>query len=166
MGAGATKAGVPIQYCMAYGRHTVASASIPAVNQVSQCNGPTISFRCICAQAAAVTTPGLMMVGCADSFADGVSMYGHGKIRASDDYATGVKATDPKNANLFVGTSSMLAAALGLAPSKDVFWSSSSERSASRPPTYSHARSTPMRAHAHERARFRPSLHTYCPGFK
>ena len=60
----------------AYGRHTIASAEIPAVNQ----------------------------------------------IRASDDYATGDKLDDhdPNNANLYVGMSSMLAAALGLAPSKDV----------------------------------------------
>lgn len=49
------------------------------------------------------------------------------QIRASDDYATGVKTTDPMNANLYVGTSSILAAAMGLAPSKDAFWSSSTE---------------------------------------
>ena len=48
MGAGAAKSSVTIQYCMAYGRHTVASAEIAAVNQ----------------------------------------------IRASDDYATGVKLGD------------------------------------------------------------------------
>ena len=84
MGAGATKAGVTIQYCMAYGRHTVASAEIASVNQ----------------------------------------------IRASDDYATGDKLGDhdPFNANLYVGASSMFAAALGLAPSKDVFWSNSTQR--------------------------------------
>ena len=60
----------------AYGRHTIASAEVPAVNQ----------------------------------------------IRASDDYATGDKLGDhdPNNANLYVGMSSMFAAALGLAPSKDV----------------------------------------------
>lgn len=69
-------------YCYKDGRHVIASASIPAVNQ----------------------------------------------IRASDDYATGVKMVDPANANLYIGTSSLLAAALGLAPSKDVFWSSSTEK--------------------------------------
>lgn len=37
------------------------------------------------------------------------------------------------NANLYVGTSSMWAAALGLAPSKDVFWSNSSESYCSGP---------------------------------
>jgi len=83
MGSGADKSGIPIQYCMAYGRHTVASAEIPAVNQ----------------------------------------------IRVSDDYATGVKIgdADADNANLYVGMSSMFAASLGLAPSKDVFWSNSTE---------------------------------------
>lgn len=50
------------------------------------------------------------------------------QIRASDDYATGVKVGDTGNANLYVGTSSMLAASLGLAPSKDVFWSNSTQR--------------------------------------
>ena len=51
------------------------------------------------------------------------------QVRASDDYATGVKLQDqdPHNANLYIGVSSMIAAALGLAPSKDVFWSNSSE---------------------------------------
>ena len=85
MGRGAVKAGVKIQYCMSYSRHAIASASIPAENQ----------------------------------------------IRASDDYATGVKRgdADPNNANLYLGTSSILSAALGLAPSKDVFWSNSSVRS-------------------------------------
>lgn len=39
MGAGAAKVGVPIQYCMAYGRHTVASAGVPAVNQVRRSRG-------------------------------------------------------------------------------------------------------------------------------
>ena len=34
MGAGATKSNVTIQYCMAYGRHAVASAEIAAVNQI------------------------------------------------------------------------------------------------------------------------------------
>jgi hypothetical protein len=33
MGNAATKAGVTVQYCMAYGRHTVASAEIDSVNQ-------------------------------------------------------------------------------------------------------------------------------------
>ena len=90
MGAGALKAGVKIQYCMSYARHAIASASIPAVNQV----------------------------------------------RASDDYATGVKLgdADPGNANLYLGASSMFAAALGLAPSKDIFWSNSSVRYPSSPP--------------------------------
>ena len=66
----------------AYGRHTIASAEIPAVNQ----------------------------------------------IRASDDYATGDKLGDhdPNNANLYVGMSSMFAAALGLAPSKDVSYADAS----------------------------------------
>ena len=35
---------------------------------------------------------------------------------------------DPFNGNLYVGTSSIFAAALGLAPSKDVFWSNSTQR--------------------------------------
>ena len=59
---------------VAYGRHAIASAAVPAVNQ----------------------------------------------IRASDDYATRFNWREAKSANLYVGTSSMLAAALGLAPSKDV----------------------------------------------
>jgi hypothetical protein len=102
MGAGATKAGVTIQYCMAYGRHTVASAEIASVNQ----------------------------------------------IRASDDYATGVKLGDhdPSNANLYVGASSMFAAALGLAPSKDVFWSNSTQRYSKHNPS-GHS---PRYATAHE----------------
>ena len=84
MGRGAVKAGVKVQYCMSYSRHAIASASIPAVNQ----------------------------------------------IRASDDYATGFKlGARANNANLYLGTSSILSAALGLAPSKDVFWSNSSVRS-------------------------------------
>ena len=84
MGSAATQFELKIQYCMAYARFAVASAEIPAVNQ----------------------------------------------IRASDDYATGVKLgdLDGGNANIYVGTSSMLSAALGLAPSKDVFWSNSSTR--------------------------------------
>jgi hypothetical protein len=51
------------------------------------------------------------------------------QIRASDDYETGVKVgdADPNNANLYVGMSSMIAASLGLAPSKDVFWSNSTQ---------------------------------------
>eukprot|EP00041_Stephanoeca_diplocostata_P029292 m.861471 g.861471 ORF g.861471 m.861471 type:complete len:361 (-) comp23533_c0_seq2:2151-3233(-) len=68
-----------------------------------------------------------------------------GCIPHPQDYATGVKTTDPFNANLYVGTSSMLAAALRLAPSKDVFWSSSSEHyplaaSGGSPPRYPLAR--------------------------
>lgn len=52
------------------------------------------------------------------------------QIRASDDYATGDKLGDhdPFNANLYVGASSLFAAALGLAPSKDVFWSNATQR--------------------------------------
>ena len=34
MGAGASQAGVWVQYCMAYGRHLLASVEVPAVNQV------------------------------------------------------------------------------------------------------------------------------------
>jgi hypothetical protein len=50
------------------------------------------------------------------------------QVRASDDYATGVRVGDTNNANLFVGTSSLLAGALGLAPSKDVWWSNATTR--------------------------------------
>lgn len=48
------------------------------------------------------------------------------QIRVSDDYQVDLTQQRP-NANLYVGTSSLLAAALGLAPSKDVFWSSTTQ---------------------------------------
>ena len=89
MNAAALKVGVAIQYCMAYGRHALASASFAAVTQV----------------------------------------------RASDDYATGVRTGDANDDNLYIGTSSMLASALGLAPSKDVWWSNSSARYTEKTPT-------------------------------
>ena len=49
------------------------------------------------------------------------------QIRVSDDYYVDLTHDHPRPVNAFIGTSSMLAAALGLAPSKDVFWSSSFE---------------------------------------
>lgn len=84
MGNAATKAGIKIQYCMAYTRFALASVLVPAVDQ----------------------------------------------IRVSDDYAVDLERTHPnmKNAvNLYIGTSSLLAGALGLAPSKDVFWSTAAQ---------------------------------------
>merc|ERR1719469_1518336 len=47
------------------------------------------------------------------------------QIRVTDDYAVDLQHTRKFSVNLYVGTSSLLAAAIGLAPSKDVFWSSS-----------------------------------------
>ena len=44
------------------------------------------------------------------------------QIRVSDDYAVDLTSQRAFSVNLYTGTSSMLAAALGLAPSKDVFW--------------------------------------------
>lgn len=81
MGNAATKAGVKIQYCMAYTRFALASVLVPAVDQ----------------------------------------------IRVSDDYAVDVERTRSYTVNLYVGTSSLLAGALGLAPSKDVFWSTAAQ---------------------------------------
>ena len=81
MGNAATASNVSIQYCMAYARFALFSASIPAVDQ----------------------------------------------IRVSDDYAVDLtRKYNDTSVNLFVGPSSLLAASLGLAPSKDVFWSLSS----------------------------------------
>ena len=64
MGAGATKAGVTVQYCMAYGRHTVASAEIGSVNQIrasdDYATGKSLSLSlslsvcvCVCVRARA-----------------------------------------------------------------------------------------------------------------
>eukprot|EP00930_Biecheleria_cincta_P027703 TRINITY_DN19402_c0_g1_i1.p1 TRINITY_DN19402_c0_g1~~TRINITY_DN19402_c0_g1_i1.p1 ORF type:complete len:568 (-),score=57.08 TRINITY_DN19402_c0_g1_i1:245-1948(-) len=81
MGKGAIKAGIKIQYCMAYTRFALASVMVPAVDQ----------------------------------------------IRVSDDYATDITRSHSYSVNLYVGTSSLLAGALGLAPSKDVFWSTKAQ---------------------------------------
>jgi len=70
MGVAATKAGINIQYCMAYPRFAIASTSVPAVDQ----------------------------------------------IRVSDDYRVDLTHLRNRSVNLYVGTSSLLAAALGLAP--------------------------------------------------
>lgn len=78
MGTGAAKAGINIQYCMAYPRFAIASTGVAAVDQ----------------------------------------------IRVSDDYRVDITHLRNRSVNLYVGTSSLLAAALGLAPYKDVFWSS------------------------------------------
>ena len=81
MGHAAARANVSIQYCMAYARFALYSASVPAVDQ----------------------------------------------IRVSDDYAVDLtRKYNNTSVNLYVGPSSLLAGSLGLAPSKDVFWSSSS----------------------------------------
>ncbi len=80
MGRAAARANVSIQYCMAYARFALFSASVPAVDQ----------------------------------------------IRVSDDYAVDLtRKYNNTSVNLYVGPSSLLAGSLGLAPSKDVFWSSS-----------------------------------------
>merc|ERR1712232_460315 len=47
------------------------------------------------------------------------------QIRVSDDYQVDLTDKRSFSVNLYVGTSSLLAGALGLAPSKDVFWSTS-----------------------------------------
>ena len=62
------------------------------------------------------------------------------QIRVSDDYAVDLTHKYTVPVNLFIGTSSLLAAALGLAPSKDVFWTSSSvePESSNRYPTSTH----------------------------
>ena len=49
------------------------------------------------------------------------------QIRVSDDYYVDLTHDRSFSVNAYIGTSSMLAAALALAPSKDVFWSSSDE---------------------------------------
>lgn len=49
------------------------------------------------------------------------------QIRVSDDYAVDLQHMRTFSVNAYIGTSSMLAAALGLAPYKDVFWSSSDQ---------------------------------------
>lgn len=49
------------------------------------------------------------------------------QIRVSDDYRVDITHSRKYSVNLYVGTSSLLAAALGLAPSKDVFWSTSNQ---------------------------------------
>ena len=49
------------------------------------------------------------------------------QIRVSDDYYVDLAHLRTFSVNAYIGTSSMLAAALGLAPSKDVFWSTSDQ---------------------------------------
>ena len=120
MGAAATKAGVTVQYCMVRAQSSLdsdrkACSSNPLWNLVSLRVSSLALVRCLSGSCFVAQAYGRHTIASAEIPAVN-------QIRASDDYATGDKLDDhdPNNANLYVGMSSMLAAALGLAPSKDV----------------------------------------------
>ena len=120
MGAAATKAGVTVQYCMVRAQSSLdsdrkACSSNPLWNLVSLRVSSLALVRCLSGSRFVAQAYGRHTIASAEIPAVN-------QIRASDDYATGDKLDDhdPNNANLYVGMSSMLAAALGLAPSKDV----------------------------------------------